>query len=221
MLCSRALLEHSAIAEMRIAELERLAAPIILLLPSEIRRSIKTPKIASIGGKVSDLLIYLDLCFGAGRFNRDALEDHRNLIEIEVLKSDPRRQIGVMDAIDALDWPGVLIPATTPRYYYELLCDYVHPNVGANIIFVDEETRTYCQFPGASESTFIVERVTALIPSAKSIRLHVVQVYILPLRESLQTIAKQIKRLGSMSRELSDLCGRLRENGMRPLVRTN
>lgn len=219
-LCARALMEHSAIAEMRLAEIEKLAAPITVLLPSKIVRSIRTPQIASIGAKLFDLIEYLNLCFSAGRFNRDAL-NFQNLVEIEIPKNDPRRQIGVGDAIDALVWSGPLNPATTPRFYYELLCDYVHPNVGANIHYVDVEKVTHCQFPSASEKTFVLERVTALLPSSKSMRLHVAEVTLLPLRETLLTIAKQINRIGSVSRKLSNLCRRLRENGVSPHVLAN
>ncbi len=219
MLCTRALVEHMAIAESRISEVEKIAAPLTKLRASEIRRLIKSPEIATVGQTIFDLIHLLNLCFGAGRFNRDALKDHRNLLEIELSKDNPMRQIGVMDAIDKLVWTGPLIPATSSRYYYELLCDYVHPNVGANIMFVEEEKLNHFVFPNASENTFVVDRLTAILPRSKSMRLHVMQVAYLPLRETLVTITNQIKRLGSLSLELSEICYKLREIGISPIVR--
>lgn len=217
-LATRALVEHSAIAELRVMDIFRHCEYLNSVRPSEVKRAIKINNCFEIGNRLFDFLTHLNICFGAGRFNRDAFINHRNLVDIEIKRKDPRRQIGVMDAIDALDWRGKMIPATNPRYHYELLCDYVHPNVGANIIFVDEEEIVHFLLPGAREHTSIVKRETTQLPHSESMKLHTVQVIFIPLRETLTVVTQQLESLQKDISQLDDLCRRLREYGLRPAV---
>jgi hypothetical protein len=223
---ARAFVEHSAVAEVRLKEIENLCIRAMSLKPSQIRK-FSSSKIQDevVLTPILELIFYLGVCYGAGRFNREVLKDYREISEvdfsIELHKKDPHRQIGVMDAIDSVDWKGDLIPATNPRFYYEFLCDYVHPNVGANLIFVNEEEVLHCQMPGASERTFIVTRESARLPQSASMRLHIIQAIYIPFRESLALASAQLSALNKQIDEVSRLCDRLREVGLSPLLNTN
>jgi hypothetical protein len=160
----------------------------------------------------------LDKCFGAARFNRRALLEFEDLgIPIELDKEHEYRQVGVMEAVEACEWKGPLWPATTPRFFYELLCDYVHPNAGSNLLYVDQESVTDIEGPSGTRNR-LVARVTAHCPEDVSLLLHVLQVVCIPLRESASVLNHHVRWLGSQIERRGAFLESLERQGYRPLL---
>lgn len=220
-LMTRALLEHTAVADIRISQIRKHCDALKKWTPSNVRKSAKN-KNDQLGfqafSDAFDFMELLNYCYGAGRFNRDALIDHRNLLEIEIPKNDPLRQVGVMDAIKELNWTGPLIPAKNASYYYHLLCDYVHPNVGANIVFVDIEEIRDCVIQGARKGNRVIRRISRIFPKDISLRLHTLQVIYLPLRESVVKATMQLNELSSIQTQRDRFTQGLRDIGLIPLL---
>lgn len=220
-LMTRALLEHTAVANIRLFQIRLHCDALKKWTPSSVRKSAKSKNDQFGYQAFSDAFDFMELlnyCYGAGRFNRDALIDHQNLLEIEIPKNDPSRQIGVIDAIKELNWTGPLIPATNAGYYYHLLCDYVHPNVGANIVFVDIEEVRECVIKGARKGNRVIRRISRISPNDMSLRLHTLQVIYLPLRESLVQATMQLYELTSIQKQRDRFAQGLRDIGLIPLL---
>lgn len=218
---TRALLEHTAVADIRLSQIRQHCDALKRWTPSIVRKSAKNKSDQFGFQAFSDAFDFMELlnyCYGAGRFNRDALINHRELIEIELPKNDPSRQIGVMDAIKELNWTGPLIPATNPAYYYHLLCDYVHPNVGANIVFVDIEEIRECMIQGARKGNRVIRRISCISPKDLSLRLHTLQVIYLPLRESIVKAKMQLCELLLIQKQRDRFTQGLWDIGLIPLL---
>jgi hypothetical protein len=109
-LTCRALMEHLAIAQARYRRMCPLLIELENVKPSDVRR-VLSRKQSSNGLFASTIPVIeeLDRWYSAGRFNFGTLKGNPDF-PTEVAKQSEKRQIGIGDAIDALDWSGALLP---------------------------------------------------------------------------------------------------------------
>lgn len=217
-LLARASMEHAAIAQWRQRQLSPVLARVDELDPNSFGSELTKGGGRSIFAAVLPAISLLDKCFGAARFNRRALLEFEDLrIPIELDKEHEYRQVGVMEAVEACEWKGPLWPATTPRFFYELLCDYVHPNAGSNLLYVDQESVTDIEGPSGARNR-LVARVTAHCPEDDSLLLHVLQVVCIPLRESASVLNQHLRWLGTQIERREAFLESLERLGYKPLL---
>lgn len=217
-LLTRALLEHAAIAQERQRRLVKLLPAFATIAPSNIRRAIKQG--ASTGPMLQAtfaVIEELNLWYSAARFNFGAVQDEPDF-HIELSKNSKLRQIGVNDAIAALEWSGPLLPATTPGFYYSLLCDYVHPNCGASWLYVDTQEKARIRHASSERETYFYSFVTAKTPSDMSLLLHVVSVIYIPLRESLHCYSAHLDWLSDFATSRRLFMQKLSDTGFKPII---
>ena len=218
-LATRSLVEHAAISKWKQRELAPLLDQLDEIKPSSIRRCKGDATLRdSVFASIVEVDRKLEETYGAGRFDRRVLEDLAELKPIELKPSDPNRQVGVMDAIDELSWTGPLYPATTPRFYYELLCDYVHPNVGSNFLYVNQESHTEIAHLDAGYRNKVLEMEISANASDKSLYLHVLALISIPIREATRDLIEHIRWLESQRNTRAEFQRRLRQINIRSLI---
>jgi hypothetical protein len=220
MLAARSLVEHSAICRWRQRELHPLLEAVEAIRPSSLRKCKGNAELTlAIGNTILTANRKLEEIYGAGRFNRDVFADLNKIMEIELEVNARHRQVGVMDAIDDLEWLGPLIPATTPRFYYELLCDYVHPNVGSNFLYVNREDYTDMMHLESGSMNRLVHMQMAVDSSdTSSLYLHVLSVLIIPVREAIGDMIKHARWLEAKLDNRREFQRRLKEIGVTGLL---
>jgi hypothetical protein len=136
----------------------------------------------------------------AQSFNWKAFDDLTKIGETEAKQKDKAlMQFHAGPQVKNLPWIGAHLHGTTLYWWYNLLCDYVHPNHGAKNLFVNIQTEEEHQFPDG-----VVNRLYKLHlcrrPEHLSALRHVVSIIYLPLREALSRTALQIQWIASEQR---------------------
>jgi hypothetical protein len=220
LLAARSLVEHAAICKWRQRELAPLLDAVNDVKPSTIRKckgdADRTTSIVEI---IFAANLKLEETYGAGRFDRDVFADLSKLKEIELKTGENLRQVGIMKAIDNLSWTGPLIPATNARFYYELLCDYVHPNVGSNFLHVNQEGYKDVFNPVTKSKNRLVHMEMAVDTYDKSLYLHVLSVIIIPVREATKDLIDYTRWLQGCLNSRRQFAVKLAEIGVKDLAR--
>jgi hypothetical protein len=207
----RALVEHHAMADHQWKLLTPFLERLNSIYVSDVRRVLHGQNSAQpLFDALIPTLEALVRVYGAGRFERRRFGDPERFNSTEIKKDDPYRQVQILKAIDNLAWSGPLFPEMTPRIHYEFLCDYVHPNVGSNFLFIDRETTRRADGNGP----MVIWREIAFNPDDMSILLHVLQVVYIPFRESVLGLAKHVERLAAARDVRVQFSGKLKEIGI-------
>jgi hypothetical protein len=218
-LLARSLFEHAAMAQWQRRELSPLLDALNKLDPQGLAERLRSGRdTQSIFAAVLPVIALLQNQYEAGRFNRDALKRMDELVSIELARQHPHRQVGVMDAVDACDWRGPLWAATTPRFYYELLSDYVHPNFGSNVLYVETEEERDVAEQVSDARNRIRRAVTRQRPTGESLLLHVLQLVYIPIRESCEALSDALTWMSSEHRRSVTFCRQLKRYGVQPLL---
>jgi hypothetical protein len=215
----RSLFEHAALAQWQRRELAPQLDALSELDPQGVADRLRSGRdTKGIFATVLPVIAALQKQYEAGRFNRDALRRMDELVNIELDRQHPHRQVGVMDAVDACDWRGPLWAATTPRFYYELLSDYVHPNFGSNVLYMDmEEERDVVEQMSKARNR-IRRTVTKQRPVDESLLLHVLQLLYIPIRESCDALSDVLTWMSNEHRHHVTRCGQLDRFGVQALL---
>src|SRR5262249_48892342 len=121
----------------------------------------------------------------AQSFNWASFDAPDGIGNIAVKEKDAAKlQIFAGRAIRVLDWTGPHPENRNMYWWYSLLCDYVHPNVGASNLFVDVQEEVAMQFPNGQENRLYRRRLSRR-PDDLSALTHVLSVIYLSLREGL------------------------------------
>src|ERR1700738_5239940 len=103
-------------------------------------------------------------------------------------------QVSAGKAVQLLDWTGPHPEGRNLYWWYNVLCDYVHPNLGASNLFVDVQEEIAIQFRDSRENR-LFRRHLSRRPNHVSALTHVLNVIYLPLREVLSWTASHIRWL--------------------------
>jgi hypothetical protein len=99
-----------------------------------------------------------------------------------------------------LDWTGSHSQGRNLYWWYALLCDYVHPNMGASHLFVDVLEKIELRFPNGYENQLYRQRLTRR-PDHISALTHVLTLVYLPLREALSWTTSHIDWLAAQQKK--------------------
>jgi hypothetical protein len=102
--------------------------------------------------------------------------------------------------IKKLSWTGGHPEGTSLYWWYSLLCDYVHPNYGAKVLFVNtQEGQDYVHFQDGGVNRLYKMHLQRR-PEHVSALKHIVGVIYLPLREALSRTTAHIEWLTAEQR---------------------
>jgi len=221
MLGSRSLVEHAAISRWRQRQLMPLLEAVDGIRPSTLRRCKGNGNLTSaVVETLYNANSKLEETYAAGRFDRGVLSKPREIKSIELDAKDPLRQVGIMDAIDELNWSGPLLPATNARFYYELLCDYVHPNVGSNFMHIDRENYEDIRNLHTNAANRLVHMEIAADTLDKSLCLHVLSAMAIPVREATKDLIDYSRWLERHLEGRRQFGSKLRESGIKDISRS-
>jgi hypothetical protein len=135
-LCTRALLERAAVTESHFVSIKALEA-----VPKMRASELSRPPMPETFVRAHLVPRYTALqslrkCLAAQTFNWEVVEQPEASISVG---SSAKRQFSAGKAVGRLGWTGASTPNRNLYWWYSLLCDYVHPNVGAAHLFVDEQ----------------------------------------------------------------------------------
>ena len=96
------------------------------------------------------------------------------------------RQDHVLKAIDKLEMSGPRPQNATFRLYYEMICDFVHPNLGSIVIFIDQACPA-----GPNKWLYVLHRKT----KSQEVTQLVLEAVSIPVREALRILQADLVEL--------------------------
>lgn len=208
----RALVEHHAVSSKHWPELNQKVGLALEQPVSEVLARLRDRESTEVFSRVLGALEGLILAYGRGRFSRDWFSGKLGSGKHDIPKDDPYRQVQIMTALDKLRWRGPRLAEMTPRSHYELVCDYVHPNAGANMLFVDRETRRKHPMHGGETLC----RTISARPKDISLLSHVLELLCVPLRESIRGHIELIEELAARAHRAEQTVDGFRRLGVMP-----
>jgi hypothetical protein len=201
--CARALLELAGLFHMQLESIMAHGAKLGALAPEDLSRypHLQESRKRDIASIVIEAWQAIRSVSAKSRFNWLAAEPFGsgNLASNYSGKNLPEhlRQDNVLTAIDKLNLLGPAPKDATLRLYYEMICDFVHPNVGSVAVFVDQ-----AQPAGDNRHEYVIRRT----PESPEVTQVVLEVISIPVRESLVTLHADLLAL---NREYEKLRGKL------------
>jgi hypothetical protein len=200
-LCARALLELAALFDFQLKSLLEHVARLMAIAPEELRgfTALQETRRREIASSVIQALSAIRLTAAKTRFNWLAAKPfgQGNLAEKYSEKNlpDELRQDHVLKAIDKMRMVGPCQEKSTMRFYYEMICDFVHPNVGSVAVFIDEA--------GPESSNRFRYTVRRQCQSSEVVQV-VLSVTSIPVREALTALLTDLKKLDQVTEQLAD-----------------
>jgi hypothetical protein len=198
----RALLERAAIAERHFKSVRESCQqvekfPCRQFLKGQISRESYKKQI----GPRLNVVKVLSRYFNAQSFNWAVFATPDQIGEREARqKNIELAQFHAGPSIKALEWTGPYVKGTDLHWWYNLLCDYVHPNYGARVLFVDIKNDEDVLLPNKTINRLHKIKFSRR-PTDMSALNHVVGIIYLALRESLSRTSSQIDWLATEQRK--------------------